>query len=578
MKRIFSQSLTLVAVTFLSIVTYSQTTPSAAAKVDPIRVERLGSGAKSAAPVTTEMIEKDVSEALSVIEKGHVDGKALNYNELFKTTIETMLHTLDPHSNYFDAKDNEAFRAEQNSEYYGIGATIGDLSDPEGKVIATYIKATFVGAPANLAGLKYGDKIIEVNGKSMLGKPLGEVRSYLRGVKGTIARIVVEHAANGRTSTYEVTRGAVSQPSISEAYMIRPSVGYMALHGGFNRTTFAEFVADMTSLRSHGMRQLVLDLRDNPGGLVEQACNIANVFLSAGQTVLTQKGRMERSGQILRVKNPMPDKSPVVVLVNRGSASASEILAGALQDHDRALIVGEGTFGKGLVQFPFQDIGYDSMLLLTIAKYQTPSGRLIQRDYSNGDLYNYYTDGGSFRDENSDETPKGVASRTDTGRQVYSGGGITPDVLVKPRTITLERGRVEQKIASPVFAYALDLVNGRVKGFENYKVDKAVVYDYDITASDYTITPELFQGFKQYAAETYKIPASQVDSEREFVERTLRSELVTAAYGSQTSFQVSNEYDDQLLKAIDLLPEAKQLAIKSERARTATSKESNPAN
>lgn len=352
----------------------------------------------------------------------------------------------------------------------------------------------------------------------------------------------------------------------------------MAMRGGFNKTTYREFASGMTSLKAQGMRQLVLDLRDNGGGLVQQAYNVARVFLSSGQTVFTQKGRIEGVTETFRSDNPLPDRSPIVMLVNRGTASASEILAGALQDHDRALVVGENTFGKGLVQNPFQDIGYDSMLLLTIAKYQTPSGRLIQRDYSKGELYNYYTDGGSFRDETIDATPKGAASRTDTGREVYSGGGISPDVVIKPRTITYERSRVEQKIANPVFAFALDLVNGRIKGFENYKVDKPIVYDYDIKVSDFPVTPSLFQNFKQYAADKYKIPATQTEAEREFVERTLRSELVTAAYGSTTSFQVINEFDDQLLKAIDLLPQAKQLAIQSEKARSTVSKEGSPAN
>ncbi len=547
---------------------------------------------KSAIPVTSEVIEKDMAEALSVIESAHVDGRNLKYNELFKTTIDTMLHTLDPHSNYFDAKDNEQFRTEQNSEYYGIGATIGDLSDADGKVIATYIKATFPGAPANSAGLRYGDKIVSFSGQqvqpdgtllevknvSMLGKPFAVVRSYLRGTRGTTIHLTVERASTGKQEIVAITRGAVSQPSISETYMIRPGVGYMAMRGGFNKTTYREFVAGMSSLKAQGMRQLVLDLRDNGGGLVQQAYNVARVFLSSGQTVFTQKGRIDGVSSTFRSDNPFPDRSPIVMLVNRGTASASEILAGALQDHDRALIVGENTFGKGLVQNPFQDIGNDSMLLLTIAKYQTPSGRLIQRDYSNGELYNYYTDGGSFRDDAADATPKGSASKTDTGREVYGGGGINPDIAIKPKTITFERSRIELKIASPIFAFALDLVNGRVKGFANYKVEKPVAYDYDIKATDFPITPALLQTFKQYAADKYKIPATQIVAEREFVERTLRSELVTAAFGSQTSFQVFNEYDDQLLKAIDLLPQAKQLAIQSEKVRSIAPRESNQAN
>ncbi len=571
----------------LSAATFAQTSP-ATAKTDTKSAETLAQNGKPAKDATVQVIKNDINEALSVIESGHFDGKDLDYNDLFKTTIDTMLHTLDPHSNYFDARDNEQFRTEQNSEYYGIGATIGDLSDPDGKVIATYIKATFPGAPANTAGLRYGDKIITFSGQralpdgklvevkdvSMLGKAYSEVRSYLRGTKGTTIHLTVERANTGKQETYSITRGAVSQPSISEVYMIRPGIGYFAMRGGFSKTTYSEFVKGMMFLRSQGMRQLILDLRDNGGGLVQQAYNVARVFLSDGQTVFTQKGRVEGVTQTYRSDNPYPDRSPIVMLVNRGTASASEILAGALQDHDRALIVGENTFGKGIVQNPFQDVGYDSMLLLAIAKYQTPSGRVIQRDYSNGDLYNYYTDGGSFRDEGADGTrPKGSASKTDTGREVYSGGGINPDIVIKPRTIPIERARIQQKIASPVFAFALDLVNGRINGFKDYMIKKPVAYDYDIKGTDFAVTTSLFQKFKQFSTERYKIPATQIDAEREFVERTLRSELVTAAYGSQTSFQVFNEYDNQLLKAIDLLPQAKQLAIQSEKAKSTVSGE-----
>jgi carboxyl-terminal processing protease len=333
----------------------------------------------------------------------------------------------------------------------------------------------------------------------------------------------------------------------------------------------------MRDLKAQGMKELVIDLRDNGGGLVFQAYRIANAFLSTGQTVFTQKGRFRNTNDTFQAENPSPDRSPIVLLVNHSTASASEILAGALQDHDRALIAGTNTFGKGLVQNPFEDIGGGSMLLLTIAKYQTPSGRLIQRDYSNGDLYAYMYDGGSLRDDDvAPEEPKGVASKTDIGRSVYSGGGITPDVNIKPKTITNEQDRVERKIASPIFAFALELVLGRVKGFENYKVDKPITFGYDIKSTDFPVTPVLYQQFKQFAAEKYKMPASTIDAEREFVERTLRSELVSAAYGSQTSFQVFNNYDDQLQKAIDLLPQARQLAIQSERARNVS--KGNPAN
>jgi carboxyl-terminal processing protease len=543
------------------------------------RVVKTLPGTQAKAPigerkVTTDKIEEDFNEALALIEQNHVAGKKIDYNEVFKSSIDGMLHTLDPHSNYFDAKEFEQFRTEQSSRYYGIGATIGDLSDPDGKVLATYIRATFEGAPAHKAGLRYGDKILEVNGTSVVGKSFPDVRNMLRGPRGTIAKLVIERHGTGKRETVEITRDAVPQPSIAESYMIRPGVGYIAMTGGFNQTTYAEFVEAMRNLKAKGMTQLVLDLKNNGGGLVGQAYRVANTFLSAGQTVFTQKGRIEGVTEPYRADNTKPETLPVVVLVNRNSASATEILAGALQDHDRALIVGETTFGKGLVQNPFV-LDYGSMLLLTIAKYETPSGRLIQRDYSNGNLYDYYTNGGVGReDDEATNSPKGPESRTDTGRPVYSGGGITPDVPVKANTIPIEEARAQAKMNNPVFAFAMDLAYGKIPGFETYKVDKPIVFGYDINEKDFAISEPLYQAFRNYAVSKYKYNAAQIDKERKFVERAMRAELVTAAYGTTTSFQVFAELDNQLMRAIDALPQAKALALAGEKAKLNGSKPS----
>ncbi|MBK7709117.1 MAG: S41 family peptidase [Acidobacteria bacterium] len=536
----------------------------AVTKVNPRPIEESKTAAKTVKPVTVENIEADFSEALSIIEANHVDGKKLDYNDVFKSTIDSMLHTLDPHSNYFDAKESEQFRTDQSSRYFGIGATIGDLTDGDGKIVATFIKATFEGAPAHRAGLRYGDKIVEVNGVSMLGKPFNEVRTFLRGPRGTLAKMVVEKYGTGKRETVEIIRDAVPQPSISEAYMIRPGVGYMNLSGGFNQTTFNEFREAMQDLKSRGMTQLVLDLRNNGGGLVNQAYRIANAFLGKGQTVFTQKSR-NNGIDTYPSENSNPDDSTVVLLVNRNSASASEILAGALQDHDRALIVGENTFGKGLVQNPFP-LEYGSMLLLTIAKYETPAGRLIQRDYSDGSLYDYYTNGGTFREEKTPVAPKGEERKTDSGRLVYGGGGILPDVEVKAATISGDKAIVQQKLINPILLFSFELAHGKLPGFEALKIDKPIQFNYEITPKDFVITDSLLQAFKRFAFEKYKIAPTVVDKEKQFVERTIRSELVTAAYGSNASFQVFNEYDNQLLRAIELMPKAKQLASEGKKA------------
>ncbi|NNE97734.1 MAG: PDZ domain-containing protein [Pyrinomonadaceae bacterium] len=515
--------------------------------------------------VTIERIEKDFSEALTLIQDNHYSGKRLEYNDLFKASIVSMLHTLDPHSSYFDSKEFEEFRSNQNSRYYGIGATINDLRDPSGKVIATFIKATFKGAPANRAGLRYGDKIVEVNGKPMLGKPYPVVRDELRGPRGTVAKLVVERYGTGKRENIEIIRDAVSTPSISDAYMFRPGIGYISMTGGFNRTTYDEFRRAMRKLKARGMQHVILDLRENGGGLVNQAYYVANTFLESGQTIFTQKGRQRRSARSFAADNPNPDNTPIVVMVNGSTASASEIVAGALQDHDRALIVGENTFGKGLVQNPYM-LKYGSMLLLTIAKYETPSGRLIQRDYSDGNLYNYYTNGGTLDEKNKPKKRKGAEKLTDSGRVVYSGGGIAPDIYAKMPTISNQRYRIREKLSDPIFSFALNVAFRKVKGLERLTVDRAIVFDYDLKNNDFAIDESVYKAFKEYVIKNYKISAAKIDREKEFVKRSLRGELVTAAYGSQTAFRVHREYDSQLKRATVAMPEARRLFMQRQKS------------
>lgn len=562
MKKFYKLGYSVVLFIALTLQISAQNTTSRA--VPPPTPKPQTAIAATKSTTTVEKIESDVAEALTLIQDNHVNGKKLDYNDLFKSSIDSMLHVLDPHSNYFDAKEFEQFRTEQSSQYFGIGASIDDLQ--EGNNLYTYIKATFEGAPAQRAGLRYGDKILDVNGTSMVGKPFQEVRNFLRGPRGTTAKITIERYGTGKKEVIEIIRDAVPQPSIPEAYMIRPGVGYIAMTGGFNQTTYMEFRQAMQQLKAQGMQSLVLDIRNNGGGLVSQAYRVANAFLLRGQAIFTQKGRIDGTGDTYRAENNSPETMPVVVLVNRNSASASEILSGALQDHDRALIVGENTFGKGLVQNPYI-LEYGSMVLLTIAKYETPSGRLIQRDYSNGSLYAYYFKGGTLGDDtNAPQPPKGPESKTDSGRTVYGGGGIMPDEIVKPQTIPIERARQQQKLADPAFAFSLAVSFGKMTGFDGYQIDRPIKYNYDIKVTDYPITEEMFQAFKKFAVDKYKIPAALIDKEKEFALRTLRTEFITAAYGMTTSFQVSNEYDNQLLKAIELIPKAKQLAVEGAKA------------
>ena len=520
-------------------------------------------GSTNRGVVTAPMIKSDLSEALSVIQSNHIDGRKLDYNSIFKSSISGMLSVLDPHSTYFDPIEYASFRTEQRSEYFGIGATIEDMR--EANDVNTYIRATFPGSPAQRAGLRFGDKITAVDGQSMKGKTYPEVRKFLLGPRDTTVKVTVEHPADHSSETVNIVRDAVSLPSIAQAYMLRPGVGYVGMTGGFNLTTADEFEQALKFLHSKGMNMLVLDLRGNRGGLLIQAVRVANTFLQRGQMIVSQKGRFRDSSQDYAAVNEHPDTVPIVVLVNGETASAAEIVAGALQDHDRALIVGETTFGKGLVQFPFQ-LDYDSALLLTIAKYFTPSGRLIQRDYSNGGFYNYYFPGGLAADKNEKVTPQaGPESHTDTGRAVYGGGGISPDEVVKPGTTNA----AERHLRDVLFAFSLELTAGRVPGFDSYRIQRPIEFDHDLAEEDYPVTDALFAQLKKFAAAKpgFKVTADQLDKSRQFAERQLRYNLLSAAYGFRTATQVFNDADPQIARAVDAMPRARELALAASRAR-----------
>jgi carboxyl-terminal processing protease len=504
-------------------------------------------------------VEQSFAEALSLVEANYVDGARLNYNNLIKSSIIGMLRSLDPHSNYYDRKEFEELRNDQRSEYFGIGASIVDRR--VGDQVDTYILATFENSPAALAGLRFGDRIVAVDGQPMHGRPSAEVRDRIRGPRGTVVKLTVERAATGRIETVEITRDAVPQPSVPDAYVIRPGVGYIDMTRGFNVTTADELEEALEKLHQRGVTGLILDLRNNPGGFLDQAIRVAEKFLSDGQVILTQKGRNFTADRTYRATNGSPDTTPLVILINRGTASASEIVAGAMQDHDRALIVGENSFGKGLVQ-SIIPLDYGAGLTLTSAKYYTPSGRLIQRDYTNSSYYDYITRGGvGNQDEETtiNQTPTGPESHTDTGRPVYGGGGIMPDELVKPRLIKPE----QQRLIDPIFAFVRELVNGRIAGFESYKVQRPIEYDHELQPTDFPVTDALYEAFKSFVNKSpaYKNLSTLVDANQDFVRRQLRYDIITAAYGTVTATRVYILDDPQVLKAIELLPRARELAM-----------------
>lgn len=511
------------------------------------------------------LIERDFDEALELIKDNYVEGKKLDYNAAFKSSIIGMLRSLDPHSNYFDRDEFEELKTDQRSEYFGIGASIYNYT--VGKDADTFIIATFADAPANRAGLRFGDRILAVDGVKMTGRPSAEVRDKIRGPRGSVVKITIERALDRRVRTLEITRDAVPQPSIPDSYLLKPGVGYVDMTRGFNYSTTEELRLAVDNLRAKGMTSLVLDLRNNPGGFLDQSINVAELFLPAGQLILTQKGRNGLRDNTYISRNTSPDLIPLVILINESTASASEIVAGAMQDHDRALIVGKTSFGKGLVQ-SIIPLEYGAGLTLTSAKYFTPSGRLIQRDYSNGGFYDYYTHGGSNRLDQKYEGNKqfGPEKKTDTGRAVYGGGGIAPDEVVSAKVMSPG----QRRLLSPIFAFSRELVNGHISGFDNYRVQQAIDFDHDLQPLDFPVTDSLFRSFKEFIAAdpSLKNLSAVVAANRPFVELQLRFNIVTAAYGRVMADRVFVIGEDQqVARAVEVLPRARDLAM-SARQRT----------
>jgi carboxyl-terminal processing protease len=503
-------------------------------------------------------ITNSLLNALVVADENYAG--TIDYDKAYKASILGMLHTLDPHSSYFDKKEWEEFMNDQRSRYSGIGAYIAQRNDK------VYITSPFNGTPAYKAGLRYGDQLIEISGESTTGLNSNQVSSKLIGPEGTPVTVKVKRAGVAEPIEYKLVRGSVPLPSITSYSMIGNGIGYINLFRGFTQTSAKEMEAAVASLKSQGMTSLILDIRGNRGGIVEQARLIASMFLYSGQRIVSMRGRNQIifPNRDLPSRNSNPDEYPLVVLIDRGSASASEILAGALQDHDRARLVGENSFGKGLVQNVFPLRG-GAGLTLTTGQYYTPSGRTIQREYSNRSFYDYI-----FHSDR-DTSKRTEEKRTDAGRVVYGGGGIDPDVVVKPSTKEFELRRVWWE---PTFQFTRLLVTGQIAGLPEFKIDHAPDHSHRLAANEYVINDKLLAAFKKYLVDykkeykDSKADEARLQKDLDWVKRQIRYEIVTAAYGQEVASQVLLEGDLQAQRAIAELPNAKTMVdeIRKERA------------
>ena len=511
---------------------------------------RLPSRTSAEAGVSSERVVSDYNEALSVIDANY--GGKVDHEKITDASMQAMLWTLDPHSSFFSRDELRKLDEEQSSQFYGIGVSILQHRD------GVYVQSVVPDTPAEKAGLRYGDRFVTVEGKDAKDWTSGEVSKNVRGERGTPVKIRIERVTAMAPLDLEIVRGGVPLPSVRNHFMLNSSVGYVGLTGGFQQTTSDELNIAIGDLKKQGMKSLILDLRGNPGGILEQAINVVSKFVPAGQTVVSVKASRFGQARELRATGGTAENFPLVVMINGGSASASEIVAGAIQDYARGLIVGNDSFGKGLVQRIFR-LPYGTGITLTTARYYTPFGRSLQRDYSSGSIYDYYTHGEDTPDAAaSDVKPKPAGSPVTmpNGRVLYGGRGIEPDVVIQATAANPVRGRINEA----AFFFVRQLVAGKIAGQENFRVDRQN-FKQLMQPGDFNINDKLFDAFRTFSAADKELglTSENITAQGEYARMRLREELATANYSNEAGIQVLLQADPQLLKAIESMAQATKL-------------------
>jgi carboxyl-terminal processing protease len=479
-------------------------------------------------PDDPEAIEslKKFTDIYSIVEQNYAE--PVNSDKaLYNGAIPGMLRVLDPHSNFFDPKSYRQLREDQRGRYYGVGMQIGLFREK------MTVMQVFENTPAFKGGIHPGDLIVSVEGQSAEKMTSDQVATALKGPKGTEVKLTVSREGVTDPLALTLVRDEIPRPSVDLHYLIQPGVGYIHV-SSFIESTSQEVG---TALDSFGdIKGLILDLRGNPGGLVNEGVAVADKFLPKDAVVVSHHGRNSPE-RIYRATRGNGGKSfPIVVLVNRNTASAAEIVSGALQDHDRALVVGEITFGKGLVQSVYP-LSEDTGLALTTARYYTPSGRLIQRDYTGLNLYDYYTHGGT---DNSNDANREV-KQTDTGRVVYGGGGITPDVKLPP----VKNDRFQQAV---------------LQKYAFFDFARQYVVSHQVTR-DFQVDDNVLLDFRKFLDnQKVSFTEAELHQDKDWVGCNLKSEVLLDQLGETQSRLVRAQCDPAISKALELMPKAKDLA------------------
>jgi carboxyl-terminal processing protease len=448
---------------------------------------------------------------------------------IYDGAIPGMLRVLDPHSNFYDPKAYAKMREDQRGHYYGVGMVIQQQNNK------VYVITPYEGTPSFRAGIRPGDIIAAIDGKSTEGMTSDLVAKNLKGPKGTHVQVSVVRDGQSKPLSFDLVRDEIPHPSVDLKYEIRPGVGYIHLTQ-FQETTAQEVNQAIDSFPN--LKGLVFDLRGNPGGLLSQAVEVCDHLLSKGQTIVSQRGRAYPDQNYTATHGNGGKTFPIVVLVNRNTASAAEIVSGALQDHDRALIVGETTFGKGLVQTVY-NLSENTGLALTTYHYYTPSVRLIQRNYSGVSLYDYYYNHAGASAPNSSNRE---VKMTDSGRTVYGGGGITPDEKIESPKDNHFQDDLLYK--SAFFHFAANYLANRTVD-RNFQVDEAVLSDF----KQFLTTPAM------------DIPVSdkQIKDNLDWIKTNIKEKVITSQFGQQQGLRVMADWDPMIQKALTFIPEAQAL-------------------